>query len=36
MPISVSVVAKPWEDEIAVGVMQAIDRKVKFRMYPKV
>ncbi len=35
LPLSVSIVARPWEDEIAIGVMKAIDRKVQFRMNPK-
>ena len=34
MPISVSVVAEPWQDEIVVGIMKAIDQSVQFKMPP--
>jgi len=34
MPLSVTVVARPWEDEIVCGVMKAIDDEINFRMDP--
>ena len=35
MPISVTIVAQPYEDEVAIGVMQRLDEEVAFRMSPK-
>ncbi len=34
MPLGVSIVALPWEDEIALGVMKAIDDQVAFVKRP--
>ncbi|TNV80973.1 hypothetical protein FGO68_gene10665 [Halteria grandinella] len=31
MPISVSIVAQPWQDEIIVGIMKALDDKIKYK-----
>ena len=31
MPISVQVIGYPWDDEIALGVMKAIETKVNFK-----
>jgi Asp-tRNA(Asn)/Glu-tRNA(Gln) amidotransferase A subunit family amidase len=36
MPISVTIVAQPYEDEVAIGVMQRLDEEVGFRMSPQV
>lgn len=35
MPLSVSIVAPQWQDEIIVGVMQALEEKVQFKLEPK-
>jgi Asp-tRNA(Asn)/Glu-tRNA(Gln) amidotransferase A subunit family amidase len=35
MPISVTIVAQPYEDEVAIGVMQRLDEEVAFHMSPK-
>ncbi len=34
LPLSVTIVARPWEDEIVCGVMKALDETIKFRMNP--
>lgn len=31
MPLSVSIVAQPWQDEIIVGVMRALDDKIRYQ-----
>ena len=36
LPLSVTIVARPWEDEIVCGVMKALDDQVKFRMDPPI
>lgn len=36
MPTSVTVVAQPWNDEIIIGIMQAIDQQVKFNVHPAI
>ena len=34
MPISVSIVAEPFNDEICLGIMKAIENKINFNVPP--
>ena len=36
MPVTVTIVGMPFDDETTLGVMQAIDQKVNFHSRPKI